>query len=85
MTPHQRELARHALGLAQRSSGHSYRNRFAASRESDHHIEWEGLVSVGDAVKRPLDDTMDMFHLTRRGAEKALDEGEALDPEDFAT
>lgn len=85
MTPEQIELARHALGLTRQKQ--SYRNYFCAGPDHSDHAEWMKMVSEGDAIVRG--DTLGMrrgdnlFHVTRAGAEKALQPGETLDPEDW--
>ena len=48
MTPKQVELARHALGFNGREK-FSYRNHYCAS--PDDAIEWEKMVSDGNAVR----------------------------------
>lgn len=85
MTPHQIELARHALGLDGRRR-QSYRNRFWAGPGHDDFADWQEMVSSGDAhVSAPRDGHRPdhAFWLTRTGAEKALRDGERLCPEDF--
>ncbi len=85
LTPRQRELARHALGLnGERKS--SYRNRFVAGPGHDDHPEWMRLCRKGAAERRTARAVLggsDLFWLTRQGAEAALNAGETLDPEDF--
>jgi hypothetical protein len=84
MSPDQRALARHALGLpnARRCS---YRNHYVIDGGPDHE-RWTALVDAGDARRRPgsqMSGGMDCFWLTRQGAVKALNKGERLDLEDF--
>lgn len=85
MTPAQKELARHALGL---TSGRkqSYRNHFVAGPGHDDFEEWERMVAQGEAFKRKWSALADgdfIFILSREGANAALNDGERLDPEDF--
>lgn len=83
LTPHQRELARHALGLPNKKNL-SYRNYFCGSNDDPH---WNGLVDAGLATKRShaallhIDDVF--FYLTAAGALAVLNPGEKLCPEDF--
>jgi hypothetical protein len=85
MTPEQRELARHALGLPNKQKK-SYRNRYVCE-ESD--PVWSEFVRLGWATMRPAASVpfggCAIFYLTKAGAELALDKGEKLDPEDFPT
>lgn len=76
MTPEQKKLARHALGLDNSAAkGRSYRNRYFSHAGNP---EWVAMVEAGEAtVNGPW------FHLTRSGAEAALNPREKLDPEDF--
>lgn len=85
MTPEQRKLARHTLGLDNPDAkGRSYRNRFYASRG---HAAWGDLHDMVGESWMNLEDTPNsretLFTMTRRGAKLALDPGETLDPEDF--
>lgn len=85
LTPEQRDLARHALGLPNRRCT-SYRNRFVTGPGSLDFSAWEAMVAFGAAKHRPgtiLTGGNDLFWLTRDGAEAALERGERLDPEDF--
>jgi hypothetical protein len=83
MTPAQRELARHALGLPNKQK-RSYRNRYFARAGTETFLEWTLLEQAGFAIscasRSPL---YRSFWLTRAGAEMALDPGESLDDEDF--
>ncbi|MBP7337676.1 hypothetical protein [Niveispirillum sp.] len=84
MTPEQRTLARHALGLP--NDRHtSYRNRFITGKGSLNHPAWAAMVAAGDAecssTNNPVNN--DYFWLTRQGAEKALNARETLCSEDF--
>ena len=79
LSPEQRRLARHALGLRD-GQRKSYRNHFAAPEGSKSHGDWVEMVTVGIArgAGHP-----DCFKLTRAGADAALDAGETLCGEDF--
>lgn len=85
MTPAQKRLARHALGLPN-STGRSYRNRYLASYCPGPYDDWQRMADAGLAarekrVTRP--DNCVWFWLTRSGALAALEPGETLNPEDF--
>lgn len=82
MTPMQINLARHALGLPNRSK-RSYRNRFYAAADGEHRAAWDAMVSAGDAAGEPARGGMMFFCLTVQGAREALNRDEVLDPEDF--
>ncbi len=85
MTPEQIELARHALGLPNKTL-QSYRNHFVAGEGHSDHTDWCAMVEAGHARSRPgsqLTGGDPVFWLTREGAELALKKGERLDPEDF--
>jgi hypothetical protein len=84
MSPEQTFLARSALGLKDGRKV-SYRNRFFCSAGGGDHDEWLRMVENGEAMLRRADATqsLDLFALTRVGAERALQPGERLDPEDF--
>lgn len=84
MTPEQRDLARHALGLGN-GRKKSYRNRFVVWTGGDDFQHWMALVAAGDAWHKSYSFGVGytLFHLTQQGALKALDAGETLDPEDF--
>ena len=80
MTPRQRELARHALGLPN-TSRRSYRNRFLTGGACP---DWRALEAAGLAEAGKTDDLgRAWFWLTRAGAEAALAPGERLCSEDF--
>jgi hypothetical protein len=84
MTPHQRELARHALGLPNKKRA-SYRNRFATDAGPDNEA-WRRMVDADLAKMRPGVEWMggmDAFWLTTKGAEMALYPDERLSTEDF--
>jgi len=81
MTPEQREIARHMLGLPNRTR-RSYRNRYC----SDATPELLAMESAGWLKRSPKARMMtveDMWFLTEDGARLALSKGERLDPEDF--
>lgn len=85
LTERQITLARHALGLPN-GARKSYRNYFVTGADSTDHPDWEAMVASGAAVRRgPLEIFGDdyCYHLTRSGADAALQEGESLCGEDF--
>lgn len=85
LTPKQREIARHALGLPN-SRRTSYRNYFRTGVGSPTHHMWNEMVELGAAFVHRAVETSggnDFFYLTFIGAESALNPGEKLDPEDF--
>jgi hypothetical protein len=84
MTPEQRRLARHALGLPNRFQ-RSYRNRYLAPATGQAREAWQAMTSAGFAEQgaNQGERGLTWFCLTRKGAEAALDEGERLDAEDF--
>lgn len=88
MTPTQRRLARHALGLPN-TRNRSYRNSFLATYCSGHYDQWIAMTEAGLAYHGVLHTPagckhqMRRFWLTCGGAEAALDPGESLCPEDF--
>lgn len=80
MSPEQRKLARHALGLPNERKK-SYRNRFIASGGNP---VWDAMVTVGDACEvRSGGSRSVTYYLTKAGAMAALDPKEKLDSEDF--
>lgn len=84
MTPRQKELARHALGLKD-GRKKSYRNRFFAGQGHPDYDDWIGLVRAGHAIKhsrRPVNGDF-LFTLTTAGAQAVLEPAETLCPEDF--
>lgn len=90
MTPRQKELARHALGLDQPfAKGKSYRNRFFITRNGPDWDDWRKMEIVGHAKKTQMKKAKDgrpaeyLFEMTRSGALLALNEGEWLCKEDF--
>lgn len=86
MTPTQKKLARHALGL-DGTRKQSYRNRFFAGPGHDDFEDWCEMVLAGYARGARPDPSRGCvdhaFWLTRRGAMSALRPGERLCPEDF--
>lgn len=84
MTPRQKQLARHALGL-DGSRKQSYRNRFFAGPGHADFADWQELVATGFAREREPNAVRPdhAFWLTREGADAALNKGERLCPEDF--
>lgn len=85
LTPEQRELARHALGLDGRHS-QSWRDHFVTGPGSSDYDRWQEMVATGAATRRAgnqLTGGDDLFLLTRAGALAALDPGETLDPNVF--
>lgn len=81
LSPVQVELARHALGLPNKSK-RSYRNRFVVGPSGPNHAAWMQMVAVG-AAERESGSPFDWFFLTRSGAEAALLPRERLCSEDF--
>lgn len=84
MTPAQRELARHALGLPN-PMRKSYRNRYFAPANGECAEQWKGMVTAGEAEGgTPGRQTAILFFcLTFEGAKLALKPGEHLCFEDF--
>lgn len=88
MSPKQKELARHALGLPN-GKRRSYRNRFVTGPGPGctDHAEWMAMVEAGEAGRRDgktlCFDGADLFWLTPSGAQAALEPREKLCPEDF--
>jgi hypothetical protein len=85
MTPEQRRLARHALGLA-RGRKLSYRNHFVTGKGSPDHPAWAQMVEAGHAWRNAgneLTGGADLFGLTLKGARAALEPGESLCAEGF--
>lgn len=85
MTPSQKELARHALGLPN-SKNVSYRNRFCAGPGHPAWENWQNMVAEGYAVRQdgPLWGGDSMFHLTLKGALLAREAKEHLSREETA-
>jgi hypothetical protein len=84
MTPSQRKMARHALGLDGERK-RSYRNRYVAGLGTTHEDEWNDLCRRGLAERGTDGIAIVGFCLTEEGAREALLPGEILDPEDFPT
>ena len=85
MTPEQRNLARHALGLDGQEKC-SYRNYFVTGKGSVDHPAWMQMENDGLAWRRAgseLTGGDDLFGLTLTGARAALETGETLCSEDF--
>lgn len=80
MTPAQRELARHALGLPN-DRQRSYRNRYFAAEGGGAAAQWLAMCATGEAERAEGDPRR--FCLTLTGARAALAAGENLCPEDF--
>lgn len=83
MTPAQIKLARHALGLPNKTDT-TNRNRYVTGENDPH---WTAMVANGEAKMRPAA-TLPfggnaMFWLTVKGATAALKRGEKLCTEDF--
>lgn len=84
MTPKQKALARHALGLDQTYERRSYRNRFFVGKGMCGFEVWQEIVKAGYALRySDFAGSGDLFKLTREGADLALNPGESLCPEDF--
>lgn len=87
LTPAQKKLARHALGLDNPDArGKSYRNRYFAPIIGDDTCEWHAMKDAGYAEiasGRAGVSTGPMFYLTETGARLALNNGERLCSEDF--
>ena len=73
MTPKQRDLARHALGLPNKKKT-AYRNHYCIEPGSPDYLQWEDLVSKKMAVKAlgGKEWSGDFFYLTFSGAKAAL-------------
>lgn len=85
MTPEQRRLARHALGLDGLRT-RSYRNHFVTGPGATDHPAWMQMERDGLAWRRAGNEMTgddDLFGLTPAGARAALEQGETLCPEDF--
>lgn len=85
LTPRMRFVARHALGLPNKT-GQSYRNHFVAGEGHCDWHDWMLMTAAGLATKhRPsaLTGGDDLFTLTRAAADMALEGREKLDQEDF--
>lgn len=86
MTPTQRKLARHALGLKD-GQLQSFRNRYYAYESTPTGRSWLAMIKAGEATAEAVvtGRSLRLFQLTQHGALLALDPGETLDPEDFPT
>lgn len=83
MTPRQRALARHALGLPNRKNK-SYRNRFYIHPHGEDFSNWEDMQMRGEAFTADILNNEDhLFCLTLKGAKIVLEGKEELDTEDF--
>jgi hypothetical protein len=83
MTPRQRKLARHALGLPN-AARRSYRNHYVAAYAAGPYDDWAAMVDAGEAGAAPaIRNGRQRFWLTEKGARAALDPGETLCHEDF--
>lgn len=82
MTPEQRRMARHALGLGDFREV-SYRNRYYADPTTTRGIAWEDLVRQGFAERTDGGGMLACYFLTAAGAKSVLEPGERLCPEDF--
>jgi hypothetical protein len=88
ITPTQRRLARHALGLPN-ARNRSYRNRFIATCCPGDYDHWMAMTEAGLADHGTLHTPAGFKHPVRRfwltpeGAKAALEPGETLEPEDF--
>lgn len=82
LTPDEKALARHALGLPN-DHKRSFRNRYAANRNTEACEHWEAMRRKGAADLWMYGEFLKHFELTKEGAEAALDDGESLDLEDF--
>lgn len=87
LTPAQRKLARHALGLPN-DRKRSYRNRFVSTVCPGNYDHWCAMTDAGLAIAGPTQrngiQSLVTFWLTKIGADAALEPGESLDPEDFS-
>lgn len=83
LTPREREMARHALGLPNKMR-RSYRNRYFIDATAPAGLAWLGMVARGLAVIIPSPECdFDQFCLTHASALAALGPDETLDEEDF--
>ena len=85
MTPLQRKLGRHALGLRD-DNKRSYRNSFVAGPKNANYAVLMRMVRDGLAKRERFGahpENRYVFHLTKISAEQCLDPGEALSLEDF--
>ncbi len=82
MTPEQRRMARHALGLTDGRKT-SYRNRYYAHFGSVKGTAWDSLVEQKLAEKEAGETSLTGYFLTLAGAKSVLEPGERLCSEDF--
>lgn len=88
MTPAQKKMARHALGLPNNNK-RSYRNRFIIRTGGTNWWTWSTMVKNGDAMRHRFEARARKgphqwcFSLTLKGAWAAIEDNEALDREDF--
>ena len=77
MTPRQRKIARHALGLPT-TRMMSYRNHYVANYDPDNGylVDWLKMEEAGQAVVSVPRNGMCRCWLTRAGANTALESGE---------
>lgn len=87
MTPKQKKLARHALGLDNPAARkRSYRNRYIVGTGGGGYSVWMRMVRDGLAIRErhgAHSNDRWLFSLTAAGAKAALEDGESLCPEDF--
>lgn len=82
MSPEQRRMARHALGLGDDRTV-SYRNRYYAHPTTARGIAWEDLAHQGLAERTSAGGGLVCYFLTVAGAKAAIEPGERLCAEDF--
>lgn len=82
VTPEQKRLARHALGLPNDKMV-SYANGLQIERNTAAHRNLVSLIDQSLALVDTIGRRYISFHLTRAGAELALKPGERLCEEDF--
>lgn len=82
MNPTHLKMARHMLGLPNRTK-RSYRNRYFAPPGGSAHKDLQQMEAKGWVVTENEGGRHIFGRLTRVGAEMALERGEALCPEDF--
>jgi hypothetical protein len=85
VTPLQRTLGRHALGLRD-DNKRSYRNSFVTGPKNANYGVLMRMVEDGVATRERFGahpENRYVFHLTKVGAEQCLDPGESLSTEDF--
>lgn len=83
MTPNQRSMARHALGLPNRKNT-SNRNHYCIGPGGDGYEDWLAMVQSGDALRLvgPHWGGDDMFFLTLQGALAVREVKEHISRED---